>query len=37
MFVPLDDLLEDTTTLFKPFADSLAILKEQLDSDGDTS
>lgn len=32
MFVPLDDLMADDKTLFKPFADSIAILKEQLGS-----
>ena len=38
MFIPIDTLLENEDgQLFKPFADSLAILKEQLDSGDNTS
>lgn len=38
LFLPLEELLEDRVgQLFKPFADSLAILKEQLDAGDDTS
>ena len=38
MFIPLATLLDDADgQLFKPFADSLAILKEQLDRNADTS
>ncbi len=38
MFIPMDTLLENEDgQLFKPFSDSLAILKDQLDSGGNTS
>lgn len=38
MFIPLATLLDDAYgQLFKPFADSLAILKERLDRNADTS